>query len=148
GLWDSEAEFGHHGIVEILVVRRPPEGIVDDVSSLQRCVLQVAAVIFDFVGNAVDDDLVFRRLVHLRAAELHEVGGDAVFLSKLVNLVNKRRRKTEFTPAQQTDFRHGSSLCFYQENIKSFLQGLKPVENPRAMSGLKPRPPEEKAFCT
>ena len=78
--------FGRHGIVEIFVVRRPPERIVDDVGSLQHRVLQVAAVVLHFVRNAVDDHAVFGRLVHPRAAQLHKFRGDAVFRAQLFSL--------------------------------------------------------------
>ena len=77
-LGNRDPEFCRDGIIEIFVVGRPPEGIVDDVAALQHGVLEVAAVIFHFVGNAVDDDAVFRGLVHSRAAQLHEFRGDAV----------------------------------------------------------------------
>ncbi len=42
---------------------------------------QVAAVVFDFVRDAVDDDAVAGGFAHVGAAELDEFGGDPVLLA-------------------------------------------------------------------
>ena len=81
---DGDAELGHHRVVEELVVGRPPERVVDDVGALQHGVLHRAAVVLDLVRDAVDDDAIARRLVHLRPAELDHLAGDAVRRAELV----------------------------------------------------------------
>jgi hypothetical protein len=48
-LRDRQAETRRDRVVEELVVRRPPEGIVDDVRAVQDGVLQRAAVVLDLV---------------------------------------------------------------------------------------------------
>src|SRR4029077_10186338 len=103
---DGDSELRCHGVVEKFVVGGPPEGVVDDVSSLQHGVLQVAAVVFDLVGDAVDDDLVLRPLAHASSAKLHEFGGDAVFLAQLVHADDKCGRKTVFAPAEKANLNH------------------------------------------
>src|SRR5260370_1511090 len=110
GFGDSEAELRGDGIVEKFVVSGPPEGIVDDVGALQDGVLEVAAIIFDFVGNAVDDDGVFGGLVHARAAELDEFGGDAVGFAELVHPDDESRREAVFTAAENANLLHGELL--------------------------------------
>jgi hypothetical protein len=49
-------------------------GLLMTVVPLQHGVLQIGAVVGHFVGDTVDDDRVLIRLVHLRAAELDELG--------------------------------------------------------------------------
>src|SRR5262249_24897408 len=78
-----------------------------DIGVLSHGVLQVAAVVFDFVGDAVDDDAVLRRLAHAGAAELDEFSGNAVFLAKLIDAREEGRRGTVFTFAKQFHFVHG-----------------------------------------
>ena len=80
GFGNGDAQLRGYGVVEKFVVGGPPEGIVDYVGALQRGVFQIAAVIFHFVGNAVDDDAVFGGLVHSRAAQFHKLGGDSIGL--------------------------------------------------------------------
>ena len=103
-LGNIEAQFRGDRIVEKLVVRGPPERIVDHISSLQHRMLQVGAVIIHFVGDAVDDDAVLRELAHFRAAEFHEFGGNAVFLAQLVHLFNEGWRETVLPAAHQSNF--------------------------------------------
>src|ERR1700745_830933 len=63
-LGDGDSQLRRDRIVEILVVGRPPEGIVDDVGAFENGVLQKAAVILDFVRDAVDDNALPTRLPH------------------------------------------------------------------------------------
>ena len=76
--------FAAYRVIEKFVVGGPPEGIVDYVGALQDGVFQIAAIVFHFVGDAVDDHAVFGGLVHLRAAEFHEFGGDAFGFADLI----------------------------------------------------------------
>src|SRR6266849_4136549 len=110
GFGDGEAELRGDGIVEKLVVGGPPEGIFDDVGALQYGVLEVAAIVIDFVGDAVDNDGVFGGLVHARAAELDEFGGDAVGFAELVHADDERRREAVFTAAEKANLLHGELL--------------------------------------
>ena len=105
-LGDGDSQLRRDRIVEILVVGRPPEGIVDDVGAFENGVLQKAAVILDFVRDAVDDHAVPRRLAHARAAQLHKFRGNAVFLAEFVHSHDKRRRKAVFPPAEKADLFH------------------------------------------
>jgi hypothetical protein len=68
-------------------------------------VLHRAAVVLDLVRDAIDDDAVARRLVHLRAAELHHLAGDAVRCAELVDALHERWRKAVFAPAKEPDDR-------------------------------------------
>ena len=58
---NGDAELFGQGVVEELVVGRPPEGVVDDDGAVERGVLEEGAVEGDVVGDAVDDDGVARR---------------------------------------------------------------------------------------
>src|SRR5258706_215392 len=113
-LWEEDslrngnAQFRGDGVVEKLVVGG--QGIVDDVRALQNGVLEIAAVVFDFVGDAVDDYGVFGGLVHARAAELDEFGGDSVGFAKLVHPDDERRRETVFTAAEKANLLHSELL--------------------------------------
>ncbi len=66
--------------------------------------LKVAAIIFDFVRDAVNDNAVAGRFAHVRAAKLREFGGHAIFLAKLIDAHDKGRRKAVFTPAKKANF--------------------------------------------
>src|SRR4029077_2889074 len=110
GFGDGDAQLCGDGIVEKLVVGGPPEGIVDDIGALQDRVLEVAAIIFDFVGDAVDDDGVFGGLVHARAAELNEFSGNAVGFAELIHPDDERRREAVFTAAEKANLLHGELL--------------------------------------
>jgi len=72
-------------------------------------VFQVAAVVFDFVGDAVDDDAIAGGFAHARAGQLHEFRGDAVFFSEFIDAHDERRRKTIFTPAEKANFFHDAA---------------------------------------
>src|SRR5207302_3962145 len=100
GFGNRDAEFCGYGVIEILVVGSPPERIVDDVRSLKDSVLQVAAIIFDFMRDTVDDDAIARGLTHARAAQLHKFSGHAVLCTQLLGALDKSRRKTVFPPAE------------------------------------------------
>ena len=60
--------------VEELIVRAPPEGVVDDDRSGKRRVLQVAAIEGNVVGDAIDDDVVGRGLRHPNFADDGQLG--------------------------------------------------------------------------
>ena len=106
GFGNGDAEFGGDGVVEEFVVSGPPERIVDDVGALEDGVFQVAAVVFDFVGDAVDDDAVAGRFAHARAAELGEFRRDAILLAEFVDAHDEGRGKAVFTPAEKADLFH------------------------------------------
>src|SRR5260370_18357350 len=74
-LRDGYAQLCRHGVVEILVVGGPPERIVDDVGSLKDSVLQVSAVILDFMPDAVYNDTVLRAITPARSAHHFELRG-------------------------------------------------------------------------
>src|SRR5467141_4689412 len=106
GLGDGESQLGGHGVVKIFVVGCPPEWIVDDVAPLKNGVLQVTAVIFDFMRDAVDDDAVSCGLAHSRAAQLHKFRGHSIPRAELLDALDKRRRKAVFPPAEKANCFH------------------------------------------
>src|SRR5207302_2058562 len=120
GFWNSDTEFCGYGIVEKFVVGGPPEGIVDDVGALQDGVLEIAAIVFDFVGNAIDDHGVFGGFVHARAAELDEFGGDAVRLAELIDTNDERGRETVFAAAEKAYLLHGVLLNIKDKGSEGF----------------------------
>src|SRR6267143_2167745 len=105
-LGNRDSQLCRHRVVEILVVGGPPERIIDDVGSLKDGVLQVAAVILDFMRNAIDDDAVSCGLAHPRAAQLYKFGCHTILLPKLVDTHDKSRRKAVFPPAEKANFFH------------------------------------------
>ena len=106
GLGDGHSQLGGHRVVEIFVVGGPPERIVDDVGSLKNGVLQIAAVILDFMRDAVDDDAISCGLAHARAAQLHHFGGHAVPGAELLDALDKSGRKAVFPPAEKANRFH------------------------------------------
>ena len=61
---------------------------------------EVAAVVFDFVGDAIDDDAVLGALVHFGAAEFDEFGGDAVGFAELIDPGEEGGGKAVFASAE------------------------------------------------
>ena len=100
---NRHAHLVRQRIVEELVVRRPPERIVDDNRSVQHRVLQIGAVERNVLRNTVDDDVVFLRLIHADAADLHELGGNALDLHR-VDLLDQCRRKRILHAKKNSDF--------------------------------------------
>jgi len=76
---------------------------------LQDRVLEVAGIVFDFVGNAVDDNGVLGGFVHARAAELDEFSGDAVWLAELVDANDECGGEAIFAAAEKAYLLHGDS---------------------------------------
>jgi hypothetical protein len=52
--WHRHAQFHRQRIVEELVVRRPPERIVDDDAAFERHPLERRAIERNFVRDAID----------------------------------------------------------------------------------------------
>ena len=104
--WNGNSQLRGNGVIEVFIVGRPPERIVDDVRPLQHRVLQVAAVVFHLMRNAVHDHAVSRRLPHACTAELHEFRGHALLRSHLIDSRNERRRKAVFPPAKKANLFH------------------------------------------
>ena len=78
GRRDRDPHRVRERVVEELVVGGPPERIVYDNRSMQHGVLQVGAVELNILRDTVDDDVVFFGLVHADAADLYELGRDAI----------------------------------------------------------------------
>ena len=108
-LGNRDAKFCRDSIVEELVVGRPPEGIVDDISSFEHGMLQKAAIIFDLVGDAVHDHTIAGRFAHARAAQLDHVARDSFLRAELVHFLQEGRRKAVLAAAQKSNF-HVSSF--------------------------------------
>ena len=90
-----------------LVVRAPPEGVVDHIGPLEHGILEISAVIGDFVADAVNEHGIGARLVHLGAAQLHILRHHT--RAAAVHLVQKRRRKAPLAPDDHPnllDFTH------------------------------------------
>ena len=101
----GHAQFGGQGVVEKLVVGRPPEGIVDDDGSVERGVLEIGAIEGDVVGDAVDDDGVARGLVELDGAGLDELGLNAVDIAR-IDVLDQRAGKAVLHAEQDADLLH------------------------------------------
>ncbi len=70
---------------------------------------EVAAVVFDFVGDAINDDAIAGRFAHACAAELGEFGRNAVFFAEFVDAHDKGRGEAVFTPAKKANLFHDVS---------------------------------------
>ena len=99
------AELCGQGVVEELVVGRPPEGIVDDDGSVERGVLEKGAVEGNVVGDAVDDDRVWRGLVEVHGAGFNELGLNAVDVAG-IDVLDQRAGKAVLHAEQNADLFH------------------------------------------
>ena len=135
-LGDGDSQLGGDGIVEIFVVGGPPEWIVDDVGALQHGVFQIAAVVVDFVRDAIDDNAVFGAFVHARAAEFDEFRGDAIGFAELIDPGDERRRKAVFAPAEKTDLFHEALLWNEGAEDSAWLRRVRKIPRvfPRGQS--------------
>ena len=102
---DGNAELCGEGVVEELVVGGPPEWIVDDDGAVERGVLEVGAVERDVVGDAVDDDGVWRGLVEVHGAGFDELGSESIDVAR-VDVLNERAGKAVFHAEQNADLFH------------------------------------------
>src|SRR5208282_243575 len=97
-------------IVKKLVVRRPPERIVDHRRPLQHRVLQICPVERNVLRNAVNDHVVLLRLIHPDATNLHKLGGNTRSLHR-VDLLDQSRRKGIFHTKKKSDFLVRHNQC-------------------------------------
>ena len=84
-LRNRHAKFRRQRIVEELVVGRPPERIVDDDRPFERQTLQRGAIERHLVRDAIDYQVVTRRIVVANAAE-HQVLSRDFALAALVDV--------------------------------------------------------------
>src|SRR5205085_7147813 len=92
-------EFGGERIVEALIVGRPPERVVDDVSAFERRALQKGAIEGHFMRDAINDDVVMAGFIQPDAAEFDELG-DHRALAALIYPVNQSQWKRLLAPDQ------------------------------------------------
>jgi len=102
---NGNAKLCGEGVVEEFVVGGPPEWIVDDDSSVECGVLEVGAIERDVVGDAVDDDRVWRGLIEVHGAGFNELGSDAIDVAS-VDVLDERAGKAVFHAEQNTDLFH------------------------------------------
>lgn len=70
--WSGHAQLVNQGDTIEFAVGRPDKWVVDDVTVLQGGIFKVNAVIRGFVGDAVDNDVVWTIFVHKCAANLNQ----------------------------------------------------------------------------
>ena len=105
---NGHAQLLRQRIVEKLVVGAPPEGIVDNVSSAERRILQVAAIERDVVRDAIDDDVVRRGLSHADFANDSQFGLNAR-LAHGVDFFHQRGRERRLHAKDDSNFLHSGS---------------------------------------
>ena len=103
GLRDRDAQTPRQRALEELLVRLPPEGVVDDDRPHQRDALQVRAEVGHLVRDAVDENRVTRLRVLGRAAQDSQLGADALGGPTLVDLVDERSREGVLASDQESD---------------------------------------------
>ena len=86
------AQLLRQRVVEELVVRRPPERIVDHLRPRQHRILQIRPVERHVVRDPVHDHRIRARLRHLHAAHLHKLRRNPIHLHR-VDLLDQRTRK-------------------------------------------------------
>ncbi len=106
---NSHTHFLRQRVVEKLVVRRPPEGIVDDDRSIERGVFEKGAVEGDVVGDAVDDDGILRSPVQVHRAGVNEFGLNAFDMAG-VDVLDQCSRKAVLHAEQNADLFHAARL--------------------------------------
>src|SRR6185503_4224428 len=88
------ADLARERALEELLIRLPPERVVDHDGPHERCALEVRAVVRHLVADAVDDDRVLRLLELLCAAEHGHRGVHAVRRALLVHRLDEGRRES------------------------------------------------------
>ena len=104
-----DPELARERALEELLVRLPPEGVVDDHGAHEHRALQVGAVVGHLMGDPVHEHGVVL-LGQLRgAAENRQLGADPLGRTAVVDEVEKRHRESVLASDQQADdllFRH------------------------------------------
>ena len=117
GLGHRDAELARQRAFEELLIRLPPEGVVDDDGAHQRGALEVGAVVGDLVRDAVDDDGV-RGFFELGGAAQHrQLRAHALGRATLVDHVDEGQRKRVFAPDQDSDF-----LCSHRRPLIDYCE--------------------------
>lgn len=116
GAWDGDTEALGEGVVEELVVRGPPEGVVNDGGAVEGGVLEEGAVEGDLVGDSVDDDAPLGCLVETGGALGDEFGADVFVAAGAVVVAcvaagvdgcDEGAGEAVFGPEEDSDFFHG-----------------------------------------
>jgi len=101
-------EFFRRRVVEKLVVGRPPEGVVNKDSAVQRGVLQKGTVERNVVRNAVDDDGIARRAVEVDGAGVHEFRLDSFYVAR-VDVLDQCAGEAVLHAEQNADLFHAAA---------------------------------------
>src|SRR5260370_31643649 len=83
------------------------ERVINHRHTLEDGVLEIDAVIRDFVRDTINNDRVRTRFIHACAAELDELGDDTFIAT--VDFFNESGRKGPFPPYQQADLQSHSN---------------------------------------
>ena len=94
-------------VVEELVVRRPPERVVDYHRPVQRRMLQIGAIKRNVVRDAVHNHRVIRRLVQPHRPCLHKLRMNSIEVPR-IDVLHQRAGKAVFHPEQNADLLHSA----------------------------------------
>src|SRR2546421_4924516 len=103
GLRHRDPELARQRALEELLVRLPPEGVVDDRGAHQGRALQMRSVVGDLMRDAVDDHSVPGLLQLPRPTEDGELGRNSFGGAPLVDHVDERPREGVLASDQNPD---------------------------------------------
>lgn len=117
---DRDPELGGERIVKELIVGRPPERVVDDLTAIEGFVLQPGAVERDIVRDAIDEDVIAGGLGHEDPSDLDVLGAN-VLLAAAVDFVDQSGGEGVFHAVNNADALHGGSLYRVRETWRPFV---------------------------
>src|ERR1700758_235058 len=103
--WNCHPQLRRQRVVEELVIRRPPERIVDDHGPMQHGILQISPIERDILRDAIDDHVVLLGLIHAHAANLHKLRRN-IAPAHRIDLLDQRGRKRVLHPKHDPNFFH------------------------------------------
>ena len=122
GLGNCHAELLAQREVEELVVGAPPEWVVDDDCAGKRGVLEISAVERYVVRDAVNDDVVGRRLRHANFPHRSQFRLDPRLVHE-IDFVDQGRWKGGLHPEDDADFLH--LLLLWKRHISQAVSARK-----------------------
>ncbi len=106
---NGNADLRRQGIVEELIVRAPPERVVDDNGAPEDSVLEIGAIEGDIVGDAIDDHPIAARLRHPDTADV-DVFGIHIRHPQGIDPLYHRTGEGILHPVDNPDFPHNFSI--------------------------------------
>ncbi len=133
--WHGHAQLPGERVVEKLVIRRPPERVVDDGCAMERGMLQQGAIKRNVVRDAIHNDRVTRAFIEVYRACFDKLRSNAID-AKRVDTLDQSAGKTVFHSKQHTDFFHSILLKrFWNSPNSSTNPHLTSVRQPRLFEG-------------